>query len=331
MSDIVLSGIRATGRMHFGNFVGAVQNFVKFQDGDNTCLYFVADYHTQTTISNPDELRGNLVEMVKDYIAAGLDPEKSIIYVQSSIPEITELCWYLSMSTKLGELQTIPTFKDLVKKFPDKVSLGLLTYPVLMAADILAPKATLVPVGSDQVPNVELARDIAKRFNRVYGDTFALPEMMEEMVKVVGFDGEKMGKSDSDNAIGMDESIESIRSRYKKLGKTDENKVRLGDPGTPSACLSVYPNFEILAESGTQLQTIAKTCRSGKRGCADCKNELVDSIATTLVPFQEKRAEIANQDDYVKDVLIDGGKKARAMIAVTLEEVREKMGIIRYV
>jgi len=331
MTDTVLSGIRATGRLHFGNFIGAVQNFVKYQDGENRCMYFVADFHTQTTISNPDELRGNLVEMVKDYLAAGLDPERSIIYVQSSVPEINELCWYLSMSTKLGELQTIPTFKDLARKFPDKVSLGLLTYPVLMAADILGPQATLVPVGSDQEPNVELARDIAKRFNFTYGETFVVPEMMDDMVKVVGLDGEKMGKSDADNAIGMDESIDSVRGRYKRLGITDVNKVRRGDPGVPAECKSVYPNFEILVESGAQLQTIAETCRSGERGCADCKNELVDTIGGLLLPFQEKRAELADKDDYVKEVLIEGGKKARAIISETVAEVRDKMGIVRYV
>ncbi|MBU0722379.1 hypothetical protein KKA93_02905 [Patescibacteria group bacterium] len=149
MSELVLSGIRATGRLHFGNFLGAVQNFVKFQQADNTCLYFIADWHTLTTLDNPEELRGNLIEIVKDYIAAGLDPEQSIIYSQSSVPEISELCLYLSMIQPLGELERVPTFKDLIRKNPDNVNLGLVTYPVLMAADILGPKATLVPVGEE--------------------------------------------------------------------------------------------------------------------------------------------------------------------------------------
>ncbi|KKT16983.1 MAG: Tryptophanyl-tRNA synthetase [Parcubacteria group bacterium GW2011_GWB1_43_6] len=165
MSETVLSGIRATGRLHFGNFLGAVQNFVRFQQNGNTCLYFVADWHTLTTLDDPEELRRNLLEIVTDYLAAGLDPEKSVIYAQSSVPEIAELALYLSMLQPLGELQTIPTFKELVRKFPEMVSLGLITYPVLMAADILGPRATLVPVGEDQVPNVELARNLAKRFN----------------------------------------------------------------------------------------------------------------------------------------------------------------------
>src|SRR3989304_9473401 len=206
MSEIVLSGIRATGKLHFGNFIGAVQNFVKFQQPNNTCLYFIADWHTLTTLRNPEELKGNLIEIVKDYIAAGLDPEQSIIYAQSSIPEISELFLYLSMIQQVGELERIPTFKEKIKKNPDNVNLGLLTYPVLMAADILGPKATLVPVGEDQVPNVELARDLAKRFNNRYGKTFPIPEMMHDMVRIPGLDGEKMGKSDADNSIDINAS-----------------------------------------------------------------------------------------------------------------------------
>ncbi len=175
MSHTILSGIRATGRLHFGNFLGAVQNFVKFQQPGNTCLYFVADWHTLTTLDDAPKLRGNLIEIVKDYIAAGLDPEQSIIYAQSSVPELSELCLYLSMVQPLGELERVPTFKDLVRKNPDNVNLGLITYPVLMAADILGPKATLVPVGEDQVPNVEMARSIARRFNKHFGETFVVP------------------------------------------------------------------------------------------------------------------------------------------------------------
>ena len=214
--ETVLSGIRATGHLHFGNFLGAVQNFVKFQQSGNTCLYFIADWHTLTTLENPEELRGNLVEIVKDYIAAGLDPEQSIIYAQSSVPEIAELCLYFSMIQPLGELERVPTFKDLVRKNPDNVNLGLVIYPVLMAADILGPKATLVPVGEDQVPNVEMARNIANRFNKRFGETLVVPEMMTQMIKVPGLDGAKMGKSEADNAININAPVEEIRDRYLK-------------------------------------------------------------------------------------------------------------------
>lgn len=329
--ETVLSGIRATGRLHFGNFLGAVQNFVKFQQPGNTCLYFIADWHTLTTLENPEELRGNLIEIVKDYIAAGLDPEQSIIYAQSSVPEISELCLYLSMIQSLGELERVPTFKDLVRKNPDNVNLGLVTYPVLMAADILGPKATLVPVGEDQVPNVEMARNLANRFNKRFGDTFVVPEMMAQMIKVPGLDGAKMGKSEADNAIDINAGIEEIRDRYLKKGITDPQRLRVSDPGDPyNRCQSVYPVHELVTEGEVESREIAKLCISAQIGCAACKHLLVDGIAKILEPFQEKRVKLASQNDYVKNVLHEGGKKARARIKATTELVREKMGIVLY-
>ncbi len=328
---VVLSGIRATGRMHFGNFVGAVQHFVDYQDSDNTCLYFVADQHTLTTLDNPEELRTNLMEMVKDYLAAGLDPDRSIIYVQSSVPEITELCIYLGMLQPLGDLMIIPTYKDLVRRFPDRVSHGLLTYPVLMAADILGPRATLVPVGEDQVPNVELVRDLARRFNNRYGDFFTIPEMMHEMVKVVGLDGAKMGKSEADNSINISASIDDIRRRYLERGITDPQRQRRSDPGDPyGSCKSVYPLHELVTKGEIKTRTIAQACMSASIGCAECKHKLVDSIAEIILPFQERREALADKNDYVREVLHEGGKKARAIIAETVAQVRDKMGIVIY-
>lgn len=327
---VVLSGIRATGRLHFGNFLGAVQNFVRFQQPGNTCLYFVADWHTLTTLKDPKELRGNLIEIVKDYIAAGLDPEESIIYAQSSVPEISELCLYLSMIQPLGELERIPTFKSLIRKNPDNVNLGIVTYPVLMAADILGPRATLVPVGEDQIPNVEMAINLAKRFNRRFGDTFIIPEMMTEMVKVPGLDGAKMGKSESDNAININATIKEIRDRYLKKGITDLKRLQLSDPGDPYSCKSIYPLHELLTDEEVLNRKIANLCILAKIGCADCKHHLVDNIAKIIEPFQEKRSSLVNQDEYIKDVLHEGGKKARTRIQATIEIVREKMGIVIY-
>jgi tryptophanyl-tRNA synthetase len=329
--ETVLSGIRATGRLHFGNFLGAVQNFVKFQQPGNTCLYFIADWHTLTTLESPEELRGNLVEIVKDYIAAGLDPEQSIIYAQSSVPEISELCLYLSMIQPLGELERVPTFKDLIRKNPDNVNLGLVTYPVLMAADILGPKATLVPVGEDQVPNVEMARNIVSRFNNRFGDTFIVPEMMTQMIKVPGLDGAKMGKSEADNAIDINAPLGEIRDRYLRRGVTDPQRLRVSDPGDPyNRCQSVYPVHELVTDGEVTTREIANLCISAQIGCSSCKHRLADGIAKILEPFQEKRAVLANQDDYVKDVLHEGGKKARARIKETTELVRERMGIVLY-
>lgn len=330
-SEIVLSGIRATGKLHFGNFLGAVQNFVKFQKSGNTCLYFIADLHTLTTLQNPEELRGNLVEIVKDYLAAGLDPEKSIIYAQSSVPEITELCLYLGMLQPLGDLERIPTFKDLIRKNPDNVSLGLVTYPVLMAADILGPKATLVPVGEDQVPNVELARALATRFNNRFGDTFVIPDMMKQMIKVPGLDGSKMGKSEADNAIDISSPRSVILERYLKRGVTDPERKRASDFGDPyNRCRSVYPVHELVTAGEFETRTIANACRTAQIGCSECKHRLVDSIANMLEPFQGARAELADKDDFVKEVIHEGGKKARAMIQETIADVRDKMGIVIY-
>ena len=331
MSEIVLSGIRATGQLHFGNLLGAVSNFVKFQRAGNTCLYFIADWHTLTTLQDPEELRGNLIEIAKDYLAAGLDPEKSVIYAQSSVPEIAELCLYLSMIQPVGDLMRIPTYKELIRKNPDNVNLGLLTYPVLMAAEILGPKATLVPVGSDQVPNVELAQQLARKFNNRFGETLLEPRMMEQMVKVPGLDGEKMGKSEADNAIDLNMSIQAILQRNLSKGITDEQRKRSTDSGDPyNRCKSVYPVHELITVGETETRAIASACIDASIGCVECKHRLVDSIEKILKPFQEKRAKLAGRDDHVREVLYEGGKKARAMIAETTTQVRDKMGVVLY-
>lgn len=327
----VLSGIRATGGLHFGNLMGAVRHFVDFQKPGNTCLYFIADLHTLTTLKDPEELRGNVIEIAKDYLAAGLDPEQSIIYAQSSVPEISQLSLLLSMFQPLGELQRVPTFKDLVRKNPDDVSLGLITYPVLMAADILGPQATLVPVGEDQVPNVELARNLARLFNQRFGETFTIPEMLDEMVKIPGLDGAKMGKSDADNAIHIHSSREEVLRQYMKRGITDPARVKLSIAGDPyEGCRSVYPLHQLITDGESTTRTIAGRCQAATIGCAECKGLLVDSIMHVLEPFQERRRNLATKDDYVRDVLHEGGKKARARIQGTLQAVQEKVGLVIY-
>ena len=331
MFEIVLSGIRATGRLHFGNFLGAVQNFVKFQKPGNKCLYFIADWHTLTTLQSPEELRGNLIEIVKDYIAAGLDPKQSIIYAQSSVPEISELCLYLSMVQPLGDLERIPTFKDLVRKNPDNVNLGIVTYPVLMAADILGPKATLVPVGEDQVPNIELARSLAGKFNSRFGETFVIPKMMQQMIRVPGLDGGKMGKSEGDNAIDINFPIPIIRDRYLKKGITDIERKRSTDAGDPyNRCRSVYSVHELVTAKEVETRMVANACIAAQIGCVECKHRLVDGIAKILEPFQEARAKLDENDSYIKEILHEGGKKARIMICETVSVVRDKMGIVIY-
>ncbi len=331
MSQVILSGIRATGRLHFGNFLGAVQNFVKFQEQiDATCMYFVADWHTLTTLKDPEVLRSNLIEMIKDYIAAGLDPNKSIIYTQSSIPEIAELALYLSMFQPINELNLIPTYKELVRKNPDQVSLGLLSYPILMAADILGPRATMIPVGEDQIPNVELARSLAQRFNRRFGEIFVIPEMMEQMIKVPGLDGNKMGKSDN-NSIEIGAPMNIIGKLYMKKGITDPERKHLMDLGDPyNRCKSVYGIHELITQDEKDLRVIANKCMKAEISCVECKKILVESIAKILIPFQEKRKELTDKDDYVSEILYEGGKRARSIIAKTVAVVRDKMGIVLY-
>ncbi len=328
----VLSGIRATGRLHFGSYLGAVKHFVDFQNNtDTTCLYFVADFHTLTTLDKPDDLKLNLVEIVKDYLAAGLDPEKSIIYAQSSIPEIATLSMYLGMIQSFGELTRIPTYKDLVRRNPDRVTHGLFSYPVLMAADILGPKADVVPVGADQIPNVELARNLAISFNDRYGQTFNVPEMVQDMVKVPGLDGGKMGKSDSANAIGITMSKESILSAYQKHGVTDVNRFKISIPGDPfHGCKSVYPVHEIVTPDEVSSRELAKKCQSASIGCVECKRLLVENIWEVLGPFQEQRKYFSDKDLMVKEILHEGGKKARSRIIPTIAEVADKMGIVVY-
>ncbi|MEY2641293.1 MAG: hypothetical protein RL150_686 [Candidatus Parcubacteria bacterium] len=331
MKPTILSGIRATGKLHVGNLLGAVRQFVQYASDDCTSLYFIADLHTLTTLDNPEELRGNLVEIAKDYLAAGLDPEQSIIFAQSSVPEISQLALLLGMLQSYNQVAQLPTIKDLMAKHPQRQTMGLLSYPVLMAADILGAQATLVPVGADQVPNVELARDLAKRFNNRFGETLVVPQMVENMVKVPGLDGKKMGKSEADNAVDINSPMDEIRERYMKRGVTDEKRVRLSDPGDPfNGCMSIYPMHEIITPGERDDRTIARQCMEARIGCRECKERMLDTLAEIIEPFQQARARLANQDDYVIDVLKSGGQRARARYAETLALVQDRFGLTLY-
>lgn len=331
MSKTILSGIRATGRLHFGNYLGAVQRFVDFQGPGHQCFYFVADWHTLTTLKDTQQLQTNVIEIVKDYVAAGLDPDKSTIYVQSSVPEIAELCLYLSMIQPLGHLQRTPTFKELARKNPENVNLGTISYPVLMAADILGPKADLVPVGEDQVPNVELAQKLARRFNKTFGNVFVVPKMVEKMVRVPGLDGNKMGKSEASNAIDINSNMDTIAKTYRSRGITDTHRVDSEAPGDPlNRCKSVYPVHELVTQHEKEMRHIAKRCEAGKISCSECKTILVENIATILAPFQEKRADVAPKDEWIKEMLHEGGKRARRVISDTTAMARDAIGVKAY-
>lgn len=327
--QVVLSGIRATGKMHLGNYLGAMRNFVDLQNTEGyQCFYFVADYHTLTTSPNPDELKSNLPGIVLDYLAAGIDPEESTVYAQSSVPELTELCLLIGMVMPIGELMRCPTFKEKAKKQPDNVNHGLFTYPVLMAADILGPKADLVPVGEDQLPHIEITRFIAKRFNNLYGEVFKMPEaLMEKAIRVPGLDGtDKMGKSEG-NTIDLSDPTDAVWEKLR-VAVTDEQRERRSDPGRSYLC-NLYVLHEFVS-SEELVKEIDEGCRSAEIGCIDCKKRLAKNITALLKPLQQKKIELAKNPDYIHQVLHDGGLRARAIIQKTVAEVREKMGLIMY-
>lgn len=326
--EIVLSGIRATGELHLGNYLGAVRQFVEYEAGDNLCMYFIADWHTLTTCQDAKEIAINSIAIATDYLATGLNPERSIIYTQSSVPEIAELALYLAMFQSKNQLEDLPTLKDLVKG-RSFISMGHLYYPVLMAADILGPRATVIPVGSDQVPNVELAISIARKFNGLFGPTFVIPRVGLRSIKIPGLNGGKMGKSEKVSSISLSDSLETISDKYLRYGITDTGKVARNDPGNPDNCASVYPVYKILRENNpAALSIVEKECRSGIRGCKECKLELAKDINALIGPFREQRAKLSQNKKYVEEVLHFGGMKAREIIRPTLEAVREKLGII---
>jgi len=326
MSQIVLSGVRATGRLHLGNYIGAMRNFVALQEQpDHKCYFFIADYHTLTTAPDPKDLHTHLPGIAAGFIAAGLDPERSTIYAQSSVPEVAELALILSMVAPVNQLLSLPTYREKAEQHAENVNMGLLNYPILMAADILGPKATLVPVGEDQLKHIELARDLARRFNNRYGQTFEIPEaMLEEAVRVPGLDGSgKMGKSD-DNTIDLLDSGQSLWDKIR-VGVTDTARQRRTDPGDPDIC----PMFGIhrLITAGSKLPQITQGCRSATMGCIDCKKILHQEIDSLLSDYRDRYTTITNRPQDITEILYEGGKKARRVFRATVLQARDAMGL----
>lgn len=330
---VVLSGIRATGKMHLGNYIGAIKQFVELsQDPEKECYYFIANLHTLTTRTDPLAMQRDMRNIVLDFIAAGIDLENSTIFAQSSVPETTELTWLLACLTSVAELERMPHFKEKKEKkeeLGEAVNAGLLAYPVLMAADILGPKANLVPVGEDQHPHLELTRQIAKRFNNRYGKTFPIPEVMRgESIRVPGLDGTgKMGKSDS-NTIDLTDPPDIIEQKIK-VAVTDPARKRRWDPGSPQKC-NIF-SLHVLLSSPDELSEVAEGCRTAKISCIECKRNLSDNVISLLKPFQERRQElIVQRENIVDEILHEGGKKARQRIAATVNEAKEKVGVPSY-
>lgn len=332
----LVSGMRSTGKLHFGHYLGVLTNWVKLQDEYN-CFYFVADWHALTTkYDNTETLRQDKLDVVLDWLACGIDPDKSTIYFQSKILQIAELHVLLSMITPNNWVERDPTLKDMVKIIKNKdgdstenlpqLNYGLLGYPVLMSADIMALNAQVVPVGVDQLAHLEITRDIARRFNNIY-KTNLFNEPMPKLTEIpllLGVDGQKMGKSfKNDIKISDDETTTA-----KKLMQciTDRSRARKDDPGHPDKCEVAFKYYQIFADLETVKQVEAE-CKAGKRGCADCKRMLGCIVNQKFAPIREKRFELEKDTDKVYDIINDGNKKAAAEAEKVMKQVRDAVNI----
>ena len=321
----VFSGARPTGRQHLGNYLGAIKNYVSLQDGYD-CIYCIVDIHALTTVETTTDLKQNTYEMALDWLAAGIRPEESILFIQSHVPQVMELHTLLSMVTPLGKLTDLPTFKEKVRQNPNNVNYGLVGYPVLMTADIVLYKADLVPVGVDQAPHLEFARETVRSFNYRYNtDVLIEPQAKHtEVQKVLGIDGKnKMGKS-LDNHIELASTPEETRARVMQM-VTDPQRLRRDDPGNPDVC-NVFSMHKIFS-SKEEVDMINTECRVAGIGCVDCKKRFAENLNKNLEPFRVKRAEIGNNPSDVWDVLHDGAERAREIAAGVMGEVREAIGL----
>lgn len=319
----VFSGARPTGRQHLGNYLGAIKNYVSMQ-AEYDCVYCIVDVHALTTVETTQELKLNTFEMALDWLAAGIRPDESILFVQSHVPEVMELHTYLSMVTQFGKLTDLPTFKEKVRQQPENVNYGLVGYPVLMTADIVLYKTDIVPVGIDQAPHIEFAREIVRSFNYRYNTKVLIEPQVKhtEVLKVVGIDGkDKMGKS-LNNHIELASTPEETVKRVREM-VTDPARQRKSDPGNPDVC-NVFTMHKLFSPQ-EEVDMINVECRKAGIGCVDCKLRYANNLNKNLEPFRAKRTELASQESYVQDVLNDGAKRARAIAQQTMVEVREAM------
>ncbi|NWJ52952.1 MAG: tryptophan--tRNA ligase [Bacteroidetes bacterium] len=330
--EIVVSGIRPTGSLHLGNYFGAIRNFVKMQH-QNNCYFFIADYHSLTTHPTPGDLHGNVKRVLVDYLAAGLDPEKVTLYLQSDLPETAELYLFLNMNAYLGELERCTSFKDKARTQPENVNAGLLTYPTLMAADIILHRAHKVPVGKDQEQHLEMTRTFANRFNRMYKvDYFPEPvayNFGEELVKIPGLDGSmKMGKSEGEgNAIFLSDTPEAIKKKVMKAvtdsGPTEPNSTK------PQAIENLFTLMKVVSTADTvsHFEELYNTCQIRY---GDLKKQLTQDMISFTEPFREKIADLSANEEYLRKVVNMGAEKAHESAAKTVREVREIIGFRKF-
>jgi len=326
--ETVVSGIRSTGKLHLGNYYGAIQNFVKMQHQYN-CYFFIADLHSLTTHPTPADLHGNVKQVLVEYLAAGIDPEKATIYVQSDVPEVAELYLYLNMNAYLGELERSTSFKDKIRAQPDNVNAGLLTYPVLMAADIIIHRATKVPVGKDQEQHLEMARTFANRFNRLYNKEY-FPEpyafnFSDKLVKIPGLDGKgKMGKSEGEsNVVNLSDEPEVIRKKVMRAvtdsGPTAENQEK------PVEIQNLFDLMKVVSSADTyeHFDQLYNTCQIRY---GDLKKQLAEDMIIATAPIREKIKDINQDSSYLRQVARHGAIKARESASKTIRDVREIIG-----
>ncbi len=329
--DIVVSGIRSTGNLHLGNYFGAIRNFVRMQK-ENKCYFFIADYHSLTTHPKPDNLQGNIRQILAEFLACGIDPELSTVFIQSDVPEVPELYLLLNMNAYVGELQRTASFKEKVRKQPDNVNAGLLTYPVLMAADIIIHRATKVPVGKDQEQHLEMTRRFARRFNTLYGvNYFPEPDAYnfgDKLIKIPGLDGTgKMGKSEG-NGIFLADSPDEIRKKVMKAvtdtGPTEPNQ-KMSVP-----VKNLFTIMSVVSEPAT-----VKYYREKYATCeiryGDMKKQLAEDIIKFINPIRERIIEIKNDNRYLAKIAAEGAEKARASASKTLRDVKQIIGYRKWV
>jgi tryptophanyl-tRNA synthetase len=323
----VLSGMQSSGKLHLGNLVGALQNWVRLQD-TYECYYFVADWHALTSgYANTAALQDSVKDLLINFLAAGLDPERCTIFVQSQVIEHAELHLLLSMITPLGWLERVPTYKEKQQELKERdlATYGFLGYPLLQTADIIIYRAKYVPVGVDQVPHLEISREIARRFNNFYGEVFPEPDaLLTEFPKVPGVDGRKMSKS-YDNAIYLSDTPQEVEQKIRTMA-TDPARVRRTDKGTPD----LSPVFQLhkVFSSKEEQEQVAEGCRTAGIGCIDCKKVLIKNVFTVLEPIWAKRAELGGNPEMLRDIIEKGNEKARRAAQETMGLVRKAMGLV---
>ena len=322
----VFSGIQPTGELHLGNYLGAIRNWVALQD-QYRCIFCVVDYHALSATYDVKDMPKRVFDMAVDILALGVDPDRSTLFVQSMVPEHTELCWVFNNVTGFGDLERMTQFKDKSEHSPDNINVGLFDYPVLQAADILLYKADGVPVGQDQLQHLELARRISRSFNHRWGKVFPECEpILTNLPKLLGLDGKaKMSKS-----LGNHVPLQAPEKQLRKLigrAVTDEKRVTREDAGNPDDC-NVYAMHKSFS-SDADLAWVREGCTTAGIGCVDCKTKLSDNIVAHLAPYHEKRADLLAHPERVKEILYAGAEKARAIAQRTMNEVRGKLGLWR--